>query len=93
MSLLIEYLRRELGELLKEGVRFRFVGMRDRLPAEVQSILDEAMESTKDNTGMDLCVLVNYGSRQRSWKRPFGGGGICGGKNFRRSTRRNLKSI
>ena len=63
MSLLIEYLRRELGELLKEGVRFRFVGMRDRLPAEVQSILDEAMESTRDNTGMDLCVLVNYGSR------------------------------
>ena len=63
MSLLIEYLRKELSELLSEGVRFSWIGLRENLPAAVLKILDDATLETRNNTGMNLCVAVNYGSR------------------------------
>ncbi|MBQ9942284.1 MAG: isoprenyl transferase [Christensenellaceae bacterium] len=63
MSLLVEYLRRELEELFAEGVRFRFIGLREGLSKEVLDMLDEATERTRENTGLTLCIAFNYGSR------------------------------
>ena len=63
MGLLVEYLRRELRELDRQKVRFRMIGDMGRLPAEVQAILEEAIEQTRQNEGMTLCVAVNYGAR------------------------------
>jgi len=63
MSLLTEYLRKELEELLEEGVRFCPIGLLEGLPGEVRDVLQEAAERTKKNTGLALCVAVNYGAR------------------------------
>ena len=63
MSLLIEYLRKELDELHREGVVFKVIGEMDGLPGEVQRVLKNAEQVTAQNQGLRLVVAVNYGSR------------------------------
>src|SRR6266404_2874675 len=63
MQLLREYLRQEMPLLQKNNIRIRFLGRADELPAGVQRDSREAMEATAKNTGMVLCVALNYGGR------------------------------
>ena len=63
MSLLIEYLRRELDELNREGVVFKVIGDMEGLPGEVRKVLRNAEQVTGENQGLKLVVAVNYGSR------------------------------
>ncbi len=63
MSLLVEYLRKELAELCEKNVVFRSIGFREELPEEVRRTIEESEEKTKDNTGLKLTVAINYGSR------------------------------
>ncbi len=63
MQLLREYLRQEMPLLQKNNIRMRFLGRSDELPAAVQRDTREAMEATAKNTGMVLCVALNYGGR------------------------------
>jgi len=64
MSLLIEYLKKELAELLSENVRFKVIGIDEGLPKEVLAILRDSEDATKNNTGLHLNVAVNYGGRR-----------------------------
>jgi undecaprenyl diphosphate synthase len=63
MQLLREYLRKEMPLLQKNRIRMRFLGRTDELPAGVQSDVREAMEKTAGNSGMTLCIALNYGGR------------------------------
>ncbi len=63
MQLLREYLRQEMPLLQKNNIRMRFLGRAGELPAAVQRDTREAMEATAKNTGMVLCVALNYGGR------------------------------
>ena len=63
MQLLREYLRREMPLLQRNNIRMRFLGRADDLPAAVQKDTREATEATAGNTGMVLCVALNYGGR------------------------------
>jgi len=63
MQLLREYLRKEMPLIQKNGIRMRFLGRIDELPAGVQKDVREAMEKTAGNAGMVLCVALNYGGR------------------------------
>jgi undecaprenyl diphosphate synthase len=63
MQLLREYLRQEMPLIQKNNIRMRFLGRADELPAGVQRDTREAMEATAKNTGMVLCVALNYGGR------------------------------
>ena len=63
MGLLRLYLRKELASLHKQGVRFRVIGERSRLPEDVQSLIRSAEERTRDNTGLTLAVALSYGGR------------------------------
>ncbi len=63
MQLLREYLRREMPLLQKNNIRMRFLGRADELPVGVQNDVRDAMEKTAANTGMVLCVALNYGGR------------------------------
>src|ERR1700687_2887534 len=47
----------------KNNIRMRFLGRADELPAGVQRDTREAEQATADNTGMVLCVALNYGGR------------------------------
>jgi undecaprenyl diphosphate synthase len=64
MNLLIEYLRREMDELHRKGVKIRMLGQRDPVPANVLECIDEAVVRTRDNTGLNLNLAFNYGGRR-----------------------------
>jgi undecaprenyl diphosphate synthase len=63
MQLLREYLRQEMPLLQKNNIRMTFIGRTNELPAGVQNDVRDAMEKTAANTGMVLCVALNYGGR------------------------------
>ena len=64
MGLLKRYIRNDLTELHKSGVRVRIIGRRDDLTPDIRALLIEAEELTKDNRNLTLVVAFNYGSRQ-----------------------------
>ena len=63
MKLLRMFIRRDLADLHKHNVRVRVIGRRDVLDTDIVGLLDEAETLTKGNTGMQLVVAFNYGSR------------------------------
>ncbi|MSO68882.1 MAG: isoprenyl transferase [Alphaproteobacteria bacterium] len=64
MGLLRVYIRREVSELSRNGVRIRFIGDRGRLAADINRLIEESEEQTKANRRLTLTVAVNYGGRQ-----------------------------
>jgi len=63
MSLLREYLRKEIPELVKRNIRLGVIGRVDQLPKTVQSDLHRALERTRGNTGLRLTLALSYGGR------------------------------
>lgn len=63
MGLLRLYLRKELAELHKQGVKFSVIGDRNRLPQDVQDLVSSAEERTRDNAGLNLVLALSYGGR------------------------------
>ncbi len=64
MGLLKRYIRNDLADLHKNGVRVRIIGRRDNLASDIRSLLIEAEELTRDNANLTLVIAFNYGSRQ-----------------------------
>ena len=64
MGLIKFFIRRDLAELNRNGVRIRVIGSPDDVPHDVAALLDEAQETTRDNRGLNLVIAFNYGSRQ-----------------------------
>lgn len=63
MRLPERYLGVELPKLIEENVRVRLMGCKDSLPAHTVGAVDNAIEKTKQNTGLVLNFALNYGSR------------------------------
>lgn len=63
MNLLRFYLKKELAELHREGVRIRVIGERERLAEDIRRLLCDAEELTAGNQRMDLVLALNYGAR------------------------------
>jgi undecaprenyl diphosphate synthase len=63
MSLLKEYLNRELANLLKNDIRFRVVGRMNELDASVQKELSKGLAGTSSCRGMTFNIALNYGGR------------------------------
>lgn len=63
MKLLVEYLRSELQELNENGVVIKILGDINMLPKDAQIEVKEAIELTKNNTGVVLNIAFNYGGR------------------------------
>ena len=57
------YLERELGTLLKEGVRLKLIGDYAAFGPELKERLERAVERTAGNDRLTLVVALNYGSR------------------------------
>lgn len=64
MTLFEGVLRRELAEMMTEGVKIRFVGDLTVLPASLQREIAYAMDTTANNKGIQFNVATNYGGRQ-----------------------------
>jgi undecaprenyl diphosphate synthase len=63
MTLLEQYLIEERREIVEQNIRFRTIGRRGGLPEPVLREIDENIRLSKDNTGMVLCLAINYGGR------------------------------
>ena len=63
MRLLNEYLRRELSNLMKNGIRLNVLGDFQGLPASVQRQLERVMKETTQNRRMTLNLALNYSGR------------------------------
>ena len=64
MALLKRYIRNDLAELNGNGVRVRVIGQREGLSPDITGLLDEAVATTRANTGLTLVIAFNYGARQ-----------------------------
>jgi len=63
MALIEHSLRREIQELHERQSCFMASGRLHELPDSLQTAIAEGRELTKDNAGLTLNVLVNYGGR------------------------------
>ncbi|MGH6973136.1 MAG: isoprenyl transferase [Stellaceae bacterium] len=63
MGLLRHYIRGEIAELHRNGVRLRVIGERAKLPADVVGMIDNAETLTAGNDRLNLSIALSYGGR------------------------------
>ncbi|MGV3024722.1 isoprenyl transferase [Clostridium thermobutyricum] len=63
MKLLVQYLRQEINELHKNGVKINVLGDISMLPEECIIEIEKAKEKTNLNTGITMNIALNYGGR------------------------------
>jgi undecaprenyl diphosphate synthase len=63
MGLLRRYIRSELEELAREGVKLRIIGDYRKLEPDLVRMLDEAVEKTAGNGRLTLAIALNYGAQ------------------------------
>ncbi|MEX0717119.1 MAG: isoprenyl transferase [Planctomycetaceae bacterium] len=63
LHLLEQYVIEERSEIMRQGLRFTTIGREEGLGDDVRRELHKTIEQSRDNTGMTLCLALNYGSR------------------------------
>ena len=63
MDLYVRYLMAERETIMNNNVRFLHVGRRSGLPDAVLAEMDRTVEMSRANSGLKLCLALNYGSR------------------------------
>ena len=63
MRLLKKYVVDERQLIREQGLRFRAIGHLEELHSEIQEEIAVTVHESADNTGMTLCLALNYGSR------------------------------
>jgi undecaprenyl diphosphate synthase len=63
MALLRHYLRGEIAELHKNGVRLKVIGQLSRLARDIVAMIEKAEALTRDNSGINLTIALSYGGR------------------------------
>jgi undecaprenyl diphosphate synthase len=63
MRLLKRYLVGERKTIMDNNIRFTVIGRIEGLPQDIQKEIATTIELSKDNTGMILCLALNYGGR------------------------------
>ena len=64
MGLLRLYLRNEVKNLHKNGIRLKVIGDRTRLGADIVALIEESEAKTAANTALTLTLALSYGGRQ-----------------------------
>ncbi len=64
LKLFVQVLSDEVSDLHKNKVKLKFIGKLDSMPQELREKMQRAEEKTSANTGLNLQVAINYGSRQ-----------------------------
>ena len=62
-GLLRHYLRNEVRELRREGIRLRFIGDRSHFEPDIVADLEQAELETADNSRLNLTLALSYGAR------------------------------
>jgi undecaprenyl diphosphate synthase len=64
MRYLGDFLDRQIDKLHKKNIRFLAIGADDPLPKYIQRKIKDAQDKTCNNSGLTVCLALNYGSRQ-----------------------------
>lgn len=64
MSLMRHYVRGNVADLHKNGVRLRIIGERERIDSDVLAIVEQAEQLTSTNDRLHLTIAFSYGARQ-----------------------------
>jgi len=63
MKLYVKHLRSERSTVMENNIRMLHLGRRAGLSAEVLREMDKTLAASKDNSGLKVCVALNYGGR------------------------------
>lgn len=63
MRLLNFYLKTIGKKAMKNNMRMRIIGDREELSDDIRRAIDDIEELTKNNTGLQFLIAINYGSR------------------------------
>lgn len=58
------FFSRYIKELMENNIRVTFAGELERFPESTQKVIRKAVDQTKENTGLNLDIAINYGSRR-----------------------------
>ena len=64
MSLYVKYMIAERETIMANNIRFLHIGRRSGLPESVVAEMDQTIRESHGNTGLKLCLALNYGSRE-----------------------------
>ncbi len=64
MKLFESVIKKEIKSLNIENVRINFLGDLEELPARLKDLINEAIDLTRNNAGINLNVCTNYGGRR-----------------------------
>ncbi len=59
----IKILKKEVDDLNKDGIQLRVIGQKERLDKDLQKLIQEAEEKTKNNKEGILNLAISYGGR------------------------------
>ena len=63
LALLSRYLRNEVRELHKDGIRLRFIGQRSRFSERLRRLMQQSEQLTAGNTKATVVIAVDYGGQ------------------------------
>ena len=63
LALLSRYLRNEVREMHKDGIRLRFIGKRDNFSRALCRLMDHSEQLTADNTASTVIIALDYGGQ------------------------------
>lgn len=58
------FFNRYIKELMEKNIRVTFAGELARFPEDTQAVIQRAVDDTSHNTGLELCLAINYGARR-----------------------------
>lgn len=64
LNLLLYYLKKEVNNLHKNNIIINITGEWQKLPGNIADEIKRGIELTKNNTGLVLNIVLNYGSRK-----------------------------
>ena len=62
-GLLVTFVKRDLKELIENNVRVEVLGDYSSIPEDARRSLQKTLDDTKNNTGLQFNIALNYGAR------------------------------
>lgn len=62
-KLLIEFLDKEVKDLIKQNVKLQIIGRTQQIPKNASDKINWGLDKTRNSTGLNLILALNYGSR------------------------------
>ena len=64
IGLLRYFLKKEINNLIKSGIKIKILGELSLFPEDIINLLNKSVSISKNNNKLNLIIAINYGSRQ-----------------------------